>query len=187
MTTIATVIVSLPDRHRLLVEALESVHAQTRPPDDIVVGIDPYRLGEVRNMNRLLDAVDTEWVAFLHDDDLHRPDHLAVAEPLMADADVVVSRFNLVGRDYIEPWHDDFADVMWTNWFPPSCVLARRSVFGHWTDERPAPHPAASAASYIDWTAWRRLWAAGARFVDTGKVTTDYRFGLAENGSWQPS
>lgn len=187
MTTIAALVVSLPDRHDLLVEALGSVHAQTRPPDDTVVGIDPYRYGEVRNQNRLIDATDCEWLAWLHDDDLWHSDHLAVAEPLTADADVVVSRFDLVGRDYIEPWHDDFADVMWTNWFPPSCVLARKSVFGHWTDERPAPQPAASGAAYIDWTAWRRLWAAGARFADTRTVTVDYRFGDWLNGSWQPS
>ena len=90
MTSIAALVVSLPERHHLLIEALDSIRAQTRQPDDVVVGIDPYRYGEVRNMNRLIDSTDCEWVAFLHDDDVWENDHLAVAEPLMVELMSVV-------------------------------------------------------------------------------------------------
>jgi glycosyltransferase involved in cell wall biosynthesis len=181
MTTIAAVIVSLPERANLLTECLASVHAQTRQPDDIVVGIDPRRLGEVGNMNRLLDATDSDFVAFLHDDDLWMPDHLATCEALFDNADVVVSRFDLVGRPWttIEPWHSDFADLQRTNWIgSPSMVVARRATFGRWCE----PY---GKFRWIDWANWYRLWESGARFVDTGKVTTSYRF-MGGNGSWRP-
>lgn len=180
LPSIAAVVVSLPERHALLSEALASIHAQTRPVDDIVIGVDPYRLGEVANMNRLCAATDCEWLAFLHDDDLWSPDHLAVAERHMADADVVVARFALVGRPWstIEPWHDDFTDLTWTNWIgSPSMVVARREMWGEWCEPF-GPY------RWVDWANYNRLLAAGARFVDTGQVTTVYRFTEHGNGSW---
>lgn len=187
MTTIAAVLVSLPERHRLLAEALESVHEQTRPVDDIVVGIDPYRLGEVGNMNRLLDATSCDWLAFLHDDDLWLPRHIETAEQHMDDHDVIVSRVTCVGRpqETLEPQHDDFADLMVTNWFPPSAVIARAEVFGRWCEGAPPEQPAASTSAWVDWTNWRRLYQAGARMVHTNEATMLYRFGAWGNGSWR--
>ncbi len=180
--SITAVVVSLPDRAHLLTEALASVHAQTLPATDIIVGIDPYRLGEVANMNRLLRAVDTEWVAFLHDDDVWHPDHLAVCAQEFATADVVVSRYDLIGRPWntIEPWHDNIRDlldpsVQWIG--SPSMVCARRSVWGDWCDVTP-PY------RWVDHSNYARLVRAGARFADTRKVTVDYRFGPWANGSW---
>lgn len=179
MTSIAVLVVSLPDRHHLLKEALDSVAAQTRQPDDVLVGIDPYRLGEVENMNRLIRATDCEWLAFLHDDDLFSPDHLATAEKHMDTADVIVSRLELVGRPVstLEAWHSDFADLRVTNWFPPSCVVARKAVFGEWLEP--------DWRRWVDWTKWNDLLDRGARFVDTGEVTMTYRFGNWSNGSWR--
>lgn len=180
MTTIAALVVSLPDRHHLLCEALASIQAQTRPPNDVVVGIDPYVRGEVGNMNRLIDATNSEWLAFLHDDDLWWPEHLATCEKHFDDADVVVSRFDLVGRPWatIEPWHENFADLRRTNWIgSPSMVVARRRVWEYWC----GPY---GPYRWVDWANYNRLLDAGARFVDTGVVTTSYRFGDWSNGSW---
>ena len=182
MNTIAAVVVSLPERHDLLVEALGSVHRQTRAPDDTVIGIDPRRYGEVANMNRLIRATDCDWLAFLHDDDLWLPEHLAIAEKYMDYADVIVSRYDLVGRPWntIEPWHENFEDLRWTNWIgSPSMVVARKSVFREFVDPF-------GQFCWIDWANWNRLLAAGAVFVDTQTVTTQYRF-MGNNGSWNAS
>jgi hypothetical protein len=178
---ICAVVVSLPNRHKLLCEALTSVQAQTLQPDDTVVGIDPYRYGEVGNMNRLIDATDCEWLAFLHDDDLWLADHLAMAAKHFDTADVIVSRVTTVGRPQstLEPQHDDFADLRRTNWFPPSAVVVRKSAFGHWT-----PPPNEPPNDWVDWSNWRRLLEAGARFVHTNEPTMLYRFGPWKNGSW---
>lgn len=181
MATIAALVVSLKERRHLLYEALDSVYAQSRPPDDIVVGIDDRHLGEVANMNRLIDATDSEWLAFLHDDDLWWPEHLAVAEKHFENADVVVSRFELIGRPWgsIEPWHTNFEDLRFTNWIgSPSMVVVRRETFGRWCDPY-APF------RWVDWANLNRLLEAGARFVDTCEVTCDYRFGPWSNGSWK--
>lgn len=178
--SIAVLVVSLPERIELLKEALDSVHAQTLQPDDVVVGIDPRRLGEVGNMNRLIDATDSEWLAFLHDDDLWLPQHLETAMHHQ-DADVVVSRFDLVNRPWstIEPWHEDFADLRFTNWIgSPSMVVARRETFGHWCE----PY---GPFRWVDWANYNRLLDSGARFADTQTVTTQYRF-MGGNGSWRP-
>lgn len=176
---VAAIVVSLPERHELLKEALDSVHTQTRPVDDIVVGVDPRHYGEVRNMNRLIAATDCDWLAFLHDDDRWHPNHLEVCEQHFATADVVVSRFDLIGRPWstIEPWHDNFADLRHTNWIgSPSMVVARRTVFGEWCDP--------DWRRWVDWTNWNRLLDQGARFADTRQVTVDYRFTEHGNGSW---
>ncbi len=178
--SIAAVVVSLPERLPLLKQALDSIAAQTRPPDDVVIGVDPYRLGEVANMNRLIGATDAEWLAFLHDDDLWHPDHLAVCEQHFDHADVVVSRFDLIGRPWhtIEPWHDDFSDLRFTNWIgSPSMVCARRATFGEWITP--------TTRRWVDWTKWNDLLDRGARFIDTKRMTVDYRFSSEYgNGSW---
>lgn len=180
MNRIAVLITSLPERGDVLEEALRSVRAQTREPDDVLVGIDPYRYGEVRNMNRLMGATDCDWVAFLHDDDLWLPDHLENAERHMGQAEVIVSRFHLSGRPWstIEPWHDDFQDLRWTNWIgSPSMVVAHRETWGRWVEPR-------NPYRWVDHANYNRLLDAGARFVDTRERSAVYRFTHHANGSW---
>ena len=182
VASIAVVVSSLPapKRQPLLLQALQSVWDQTRQPDDMVIGADYSRIGEVPNMNRLLRATTSEWVAFLHDDDLWLPGHLAVCEQHFDNADVVVSRYELEGRPAhtIERWHDDFEDLRYTNWIgSPSMVVARREVFGEWVGGR-------GKYRWNDWSQWNHLLDKGARFVDTNTVTCRYRFGDWGNGSW---
>ncbi len=183
MATIAALVLSLPERHPLLVECLDAVRAQTRAPDDIVVGVDSYRLGQVGNSNRLIGATDCDWVAFCDSDDLWLPNHLETCEKLFDGADAVVSRFQLVGRpvDTIEAWHDNFDDLRWTNWIGSmSMVCFRRDVLGELCEPF-------DSFCWIDWANYNRLLTAGARFVDTGVVTTQYRFNAEYgNGSWTP-
>lgn len=213
---ITAIVVSLPERGDLLAEAIDSVYRQTRPPDDCVIGIDyPPELGEVANMNRLIGAAEFSWAmeggsrrhdlayAFLHDDDMWRHQHLGAAEAaLKAGADIVVSRCKTTGgrpplvrrceAEVVARGGDprtDFSDIMRDNWFAPSQVVARASVFGEWVDAEPAPPGALpGSGAFIDWTNWRRLHQAGARFVDTGLVTVAYRFGPWNDGrSWSPT
>jgi hypothetical protein len=149
----------------------------------MVIGADFSRIGEVENMNRLIAATDCEWLAFLHDDDIWLPDHLAVCEKFMEHAGVIVSRYELVGRpvDSIEPWHDDFQDLRWTNWIgSPSMVVARKSVFRGFIGKR-------GKYCWNDWSQWNWLLDLGAAFIDTKTITVKYRFGDWSNGSWNAS
>ena len=183
MASIAACLIGLPtpERRALQIEALWSAWGQTREPDDLVIGSDHSARGEVWNANRVLRATDCEWLAFLDDDDLWLPGHLEVCERFFDNADVVVSRYDLVGRPWhtIEGWHTDFQDLRRTNWIgSPSMVVARREVFGEWVE-------ASGKYRWIDWCNYNRLLDQGARFVDTGHVTTVYRFGKWSNGSWR--
>jgi len=190
--SIAALVVSLPERRGLLYEAIESISDQTRQPDHLLIGVDYAHVGEVANQNRLITAAlesGADWLAFLHDDDLWLPDHLAAAEKHFDTADVIVSRVTTIGRPQstLEPQHDDFGDLLYTNWFPPSAVVVRAETFGRWTDgEAPAEHPQLhSRTPWIDWTNWRRLYTSGARMVHTNQATCLYRFGDWDNGSWR--
>ena len=179
--SVAVCLVSLPERHRLLAEATESVYNQTLQPDHLLIGVDYAGVGEVANMNRLIDAAGpVDFLAFLHDDDIWLPNHLEAAMQHADTADVIVADFDLVGRPQhtIERKHGNFADLAFTNWFWPSAVVARRSTWGHWTEpDRPPPH------DWVDWSNFRRLLTAGARFVHTNTLTCQYRF-FGDNGSW---
>lgn len=181
--TVAVLLVSLPDRHGLLKEALDSVSAQTRQPDDILVGVDPYRLGEAENMNRLARATDCDFYAFLHDDDLWEPNHLEELLAFTAEADVVVASFDTPGRpaNTIERHHCDYSDLLRTNWFPPSAVIVSAEAFWAVGGFRPTTPP----SDWVDWSCWRRLHEHGARFACSHRLTMHYRFGDWSNGSWR--
>lgn len=78
MTTVSVIIPAHPARIRngLLNEALQSVWAQTRPPDAVHVAVDTEGLGAAATRARALAAASTDFVAFLDSDDLFLPKHL---------------------------------------------------------------------------------------------------------------
>lgn len=62
----------------MLDRAVTSVHTQKHPAADISIAIDETGAGAATTRQRALDAVQTEWVAFLDSDDLFYPEHLQV-------------------------------------------------------------------------------------------------------------
>lgn len=185
MASVAAIVVSLPERLELLKEALDSVAAQTVQPEAVVIGIDPRSVGEAENCNRLARAAGSEWLAFLHDDDLWRPQHLERLLDHAESADVVVASFDLAGRPEhtIEPHHCDYTDLWHTNWFPPSAVMVRAAFFNDVGGFR-EPGP---GERWVDWTTWKDWLKAGARFACSHQRTMIYRFGPWNYGrSWSP-
>lgn len=75
---VTVVIPTIPPRRALLERALRSVLAQTLPAAAVSVAVDLNREGAAKTRQRALDAVQTEWAAFLDDDDELLPNHLAV-------------------------------------------------------------------------------------------------------------
>lgn len=75
---VTVVIPSIPPRvGNLLNEAVQSVLEQTYAPEGgISCALDVARAGAARTRQRALDAVTTEYVAFLDDDDRWYPHHL---------------------------------------------------------------------------------------------------------------
>lgn len=106
---------SIPPRARKLVEAVASVLAQERPADAISVAVDVDADGPAVTRNRALAASDTEWTAFLDDDDLMNPEHLRLLLDAAEDsgADLVYPWFTVSGGSdpfpafFGRPWRND--------------------------------------------------------------------------------
>lgn len=106
--SISVVIPTIPPRRELLRRALTSVLNQQLAPSAIHVVTDTEKTGAAATRQRGLDAVDTEWVAFLDDDDELKPRHLQALHELVTqrEADFAFSWFDVVGgRDPFPPVH----------------------------------------------------------------------------------
>lgn len=171
--TVTVAIPSIPPRADRLARALATVAAQTRPADAVAVAIDHDHHGAAATRNRALAMVDTDWVAFLDDDDELWPNHLdeLLRAAQDADADLVYPCFRCLGpdgRDVVLPasirsGQPFDAGTLRNRSFIPVTVLVRtelvKSVGGF-------SYPAAAGrkARYEDWGCWLKLLDAGCRF-----------------------
>jgi hypothetical protein len=89
----------------MLDRAVASVKAQLLPAADISIAIDEHGDGAAVTRQRALDAVETEWVAFLDSDDWFYPEHLKVlaAGARIFNADYLFSYY-LVHFPDGRPW-----------------------------------------------------------------------------------
>jgi len=86
---------TVPGREKLLEECIESVRKQTLQPVAHLVLMDKDKEGPAVIRNRLLKQVETEWVAFLDDDDLLMPNHFDVHNTYMRSEGWDFSNANL--------------------------------------------------------------------------------------------
>lgn len=110
---ITVVIPTIPPRVNLLRRALLSVQHQTQQSQDCIIVRDLLHDGAAITRQRGLEAVGTEWVAFLDDDDEFMPGHLeALAGAARSSgADYVFSWYEVVGgtdprtEEFGLPWN----------------------------------------------------------------------------------
>jgi hypothetical protein len=86
---------TIPPRRDHLLRAIQSVSTQTLPARTLSIAQDTEHLGAGVTRQRALDAVRTEWVAFLDDDDAFMPNHLEILYGAAMDtnADYVYSYY----------------------------------------------------------------------------------------------
>ena len=105
---ITVVIPTIPPRNHLLKLAIDSVAVQSLEARAISIAIDTRREGAALTRMRALEAVRTEWVAFLDDDDTFMPHHLEylLRTAKSAEADFAYSWFHTepAGRDPFPDW-----------------------------------------------------------------------------------
>jgi glycosyltransferase involved in cell wall biosynthesis len=91
--TVTVVIPTIPGREDMLARAVRSVQLQKRKADALIVERDFWRTGAAATRERALAKVDTEWVAWLDDDDELLPSHLDVLlrHAVKSGADLVYS------------------------------------------------------------------------------------------------
>lgn len=93
---VTVAIPSIPPRIAMLSRAVASVLTQTYPASAISIAVDHDRRGAAANRNKALHTVQTEWVAFLDDDDEMYPHHIAA----------LVQHQETTGADIVFPWFD---------------------------------------------------------------------------------
>ena len=82
-------------RFEMLRRAVASVQAQTQPVKHLVI-MDAEGDGPAAVRNSGIEVADTEWIAFLDDDDEIYPDHLAL----------LIDYAERSGADLVYPWFD---------------------------------------------------------------------------------
>jgi len=92
---ITVCIPTIPPRRDHLLRAVQSVSQQTLPAWSVSIAQDTTHAGAGVTRQRALDAVRTEWVAFLDDDDAFMPNHLEIlyCAALETGADYVYSYY----------------------------------------------------------------------------------------------
>lgn len=133
---ITVCIPTIPPRAALLRRALDSVIHQTLPAAAVSVAVDLNREGAARTRQRALDAVQTEWTAFLDDDDELLPNHLGVllsaAENQGGQPQYLWSRFRTAIPMYSTPG----VVAGYVERDGPAPLGA--GTFEQWNDEQPA-------------------------------------------------
>lgn len=193
--TVTAIITSIPPRASKLAQALASVVTQTHQPDEIITTIDRSRQGPAHQRNRAATQADTDWVAFLDDDDIWYPNHLAVLLDAAASsgADVIYPWFELRGprgeninnsdplfirgeRAFGRPF-DDIAreNLLNDGNFIPVTTLVRRSAL---LDVGGFPQPGSPEwpnPDCEDWGLWQALARQGAQFHHVPHRTWEWR------------
>lgn len=167
---VTAVIPTIPTRKRQLRRALDSVISQVYPVNAISVAYDFDHEGAGPTRNRALEAAQTEWIAFLDDDDEWLPHHLErclfVAEE--SSADVVIPWFRVDGG--VDPFPDNRYKEADPNDFPSFGItcLVRREVIG---GLRFAPPDPDSPHANEDYRFWLTIAQSGARMVKIPDIT----------------
>lgn len=158
---------TIPPRTALLNRALASIQAQTYPASAVIFTHDRDRNGAAKTRNRALFLADTEWVAFLDDDDELMPNHLEllVAKQIETGADIVFPWFvtEPLGNDPFPMFFGREYDPLEPHMFPITTLVRRElavSVGGF-----PVEDAVSQTCAGEDWTFWLKMRDAGAKFA----------------------
>lgn len=163
----------------MLARALDSVCKQTRPADAVCVAVDRDHEGEWTTRNRTLAMADTEYVAFLDDDDELLPQHLdaLMARASKGDVDLVYPWFVWRDDDNIHPNHEpvgfgrdfDAERLRGENFIPVTYLV--RTELARFVGGFPAPGHDDCPGVMTDWGFLLRLLKTNARIVHVPERT----------------
>jgi glycosyltransferase involved in cell wall biosynthesis len=162
---ITLIIPHIPVRPDLLARALVSVDRQSLHPDVTLILTDNDREGAGAMRNRGIALADTEWVAFMDDDDELGAEHLATLcnHALETDGDVIWPWYNLAGNN-TDPLPAAFFGRQWIATEPhsfPITTLVRTS----YAKRVEFPKPMRDDFGGEDFHFWLKLSELGAKFA----------------------
>lgn len=163
---ITVVIPTIPGRYEQLQRAVASVGAQTLPPSGGVrLQLDADREGAAATRNRALEQVETEFVAFLDDDDVLKPNHLRACarHARLTGADVVYPGYDAIGDDPVNCFGLPFNPTLLVrrNYIPVTTLCRTELVKAAGGFQ---PHPDENGDPCEDWGLWLALLKTGAKF-----------------------
>jgi glycosyltransferase involved in cell wall biosynthesis len=166
---------TIPKRSNLLVEAINSVGNQRVKAKNHLIGVDLQKMGPAKMRNLLVNNVDTEWVAFLDDDDIVYDNHIEEYAKVHEQSDMIYTWCDSIGRENFDPnSHFDPNRLLQGNYIPVTAAV-RTSVFrqvgGFSLEDRYV-----QADPTEDWNLWLKLLHANARFTCVPVKTWCYRF-----------
>lgn len=164
---------TIPSRTHLLTECIASVSQQEEGVGSHLIGVDNDGRGPGPIRNKLLEAVTTEWVTFLDDDDILFNNHFSIVNQNKHNGDLIYTFCSSIGRDNFNPnsLFDEKRLRSEGNYIPITVTVKTSylRLVGGFSDAR-----------LEDWDLWIRLLDAGAQFHCVPVVTWCYRF-LGEN------
>jgi len=183
--SITVVIPTIEGREGLRRRAFESASArvQTLAPEKIAVVLDRRRNGAATTRNEALKWVDTDWVAFLDDDDELKPNHLRACarNAALTGADLVYPWFDCDDEDKIGMFGVPFDPVLLRkrNYIPVTVLVRTELVrkVGGFRD-----HPDDNGDPCEDWGLWLALLDAGAVFSHLPQRTWIWHNGAGTRG-----
>jgi len=189
--SVSVITASVYGRESSIPLAARSVGVQSHPiVQHIIVTRNPEGPAPVHqatSLNQCLQAVTSEWVAALDDDNWWLPDHIAVLMDASLGADVVYSydRDRVIPRVNCNEWDTDkiraYLDA--ENFIDGGAAIVRTSALrdaGGFPVEWEGGllcdggHYEGSPANFADWELWRRLAANGCVFRCVPAVTWAY-------------
>ena len=173
ITVVVTTIEPRTGPGGLFERAIRSAQEQALKPTRILAQLDRDREGAAATRNRALEAVDTEWVAFLDDDDTLHPEHLrqCARAARLNDADVVYPGYDCDGGpDPVGCFGIPFdGSLLKQRNFIPVTTLCRtaavRAAGGF------QPHPDEHGDPCEDWGLWLAMHRMSASFYHLPQKT----------------
>lgn len=177
MDTVSVCIPSIPTRsHFLNSRAIPSVVTQTHPVSEIAISIDREKKGAWENRNNAIKMANSEWIAFLDDDDELLSHHV---ETLLNaanenNADVVWGWFDVIGGS------DPFPESRGVQWNPDSSLifpitcLVRRSLILDADAKFEVDEPSWGSWFHQDYPFWKSIHDAGGKFLAIPDITWNW-------------
>lgn len=194
---VTVVIPTIPGRQDMLLRAISSVDNQT-VPCDFVVSYDEHGAGAATTRNKALASVDTEFLAWLDDDDELFPNHVELALEVLdrTGADLAFACMEVVGgRDplatavdgkWVNPCGIEFGPEQEShlrqmgNFIPVTYVV--RTELVRKVGGMPQPWSIEWPRDCEDYGLLIRLLDAGATFVHVPHITWRYHIHGANTG-----
>jgi glycosyltransferase involved in cell wall biosynthesis len=175
--SVTVCIPTIPTRSQFLRErALPSVYGQTRPADAIAISSDLHKEGAWTNRDRALKMAQTDWVAFLDDDDELLPHHLELllATAEQHHADVVWGWFTVIGGSDPFPQHQGRQwDINDPHIFPITALVRRELIVESGAHFHP-DHDNGGNWGAQDFPFWKAIHDVGGKFFGIPDVTWNW-------------